>query len=162
MPLTRRSPAPWLSWLLGLLTLLALFGLASPHPVLHTDPRLSIVMIAVVAFVVNVEVPLSGHSISLGYAAGLLVLLTLGDSASLFESLAVTGLGGLLGGLLRGIWISRESRRHRTSYSAIQQLIERPLMASAQLTLSLLAGGVVFRWLDGRLPMAVTSALDAI
>lgn len=56
-----------LPWLLAALTLLILLEIAPPSllPV-QTDPRLMIVMIALVAFVVNVEVPLINDLIKSG------------------------------------------------------------------------------------------------
>src|SRR6266850_1138212 len=123
--MTRRSLAPWLPWLLGTLTLLALASTVPQRPVtLHVDPRISIIMIALVSFVVTVEVPLVGDAISLGYAAGLMVYLILGRNDGSYESFGVIVIGALLGGALRAWWRARESGG---GFHAFRQLVESPL-----------------------------------
>ncbi len=161
MPLIRRSPAPWLPWLLGVVTLLALSSVAPQRPIiLFIDPRISIIMVGVVAFVVNVEVPLQGNSISLGYAAGLLIYLSLGRTAGAYEALAVIALGSLMGGILRAWWITREGSRYGVRFTRL--LFEWPLTACAQLTLSMMAGGAIHRLMGGRLPIDVVGLPDAL
>src|SRR5262249_48919159 len=109
-----------------------------------------IVMIGFIAFVVNVEVPLYGDAISLGYAAGLLVYLSL-DTAQPFPSLLIIALGGLLGGLLRAWWRVRE--QYGTILHFDRSLIEWPLMAASQLVLSLAVGDQFYRLTGGKLPL---------
>ncbi len=156
----RRSPTPWLPWLLGMLTLLALVSVAPQRPVtFFIDPRISIVMIGLVAFVVNVEVPLLRDSISLGYAAGLLVYLSLGRAEGSYEAFGVIAIGAMMGGLLRALWIVFENQR---GFRLHRYLIEWPMMAASQLTLSLIAGGMAYRAMNGRLPLNALRAVDAI
>ena len=156
----RRSPTPWLPWLLGMLTLLALVGVAPQRPVnFYIDPRISIVMIGLVAFVVNVEVPLLRDSISLGYAAGLLIYLNLGRVEGSYEAFGVIAIGALMGGLLRALWIVYESRRGLRLH---RYLIEWPMLAASQLTLSLIAGGMAYRAVGGRLPLNALRFVDAV
>src|SRR5262245_33663147 len=106
--MTRRLLAPWLPWLLGTLTLLALASIV-PQRLLtfHVDQRISIIMIALVGFVVNVEVPLVGDAISLGYAAGLMVYVILGRNDGVYEAFGVIVIGATLGGALRAWWRAR-------------------------------------------------------
>ncbi len=146
----RRSPAAWLPWLLGILSILVLWMLSQETLAVHNSPQFVIIMIGLIAFVVNVEVPLHGDAMSLGYAAGLLVYLTL-DTSQPFPALLVIALGGLLGGLLRAWW------RVREQYGSIlhfdRSLIELPLMASSQLVISLATGDLFYRLAGGTLPL---------
>ncbi len=158
--MTRRSLAPWLPWLLGTLTLLALASNAPQRPVtLHVDPRISIIMIALVGFVVNVEVPLVGDAISLGYAAGLMIYLILGRNDGVYEAFGVIAIGATVGGALRAWWSAREAGG---GFRAFRHLIESPLMSVSQLTLSMIAGGAVYRALGGTLPLTALHTTDAI
>src|SRR5258708_33126979 len=93
----RRSPAAWLPWLLGILSILVLWMLSQETLAVHNSPQFGIIMIGLIAFVVNVEVPLHGDAMSLGYAAGLLFYLTL-DTSQPFPALLVIVLGELLSG----------------------------------------------------------------
>src|SRR5579859_4693391 len=99
---------------------LALYFLfVSSSQLLHQSPQLLVVMVGFVSFVVNVEVPLEGDAISLGYAAGLLIYFVLGEMPDPAEAFVVIALGGLIGGLLRGAWRLHEQaqgqRRYRRS-----------------------------------------------
>ncbi|MEP7286660.1 MAG: GAF domain-containing protein [Chloroflexota bacterium] len=159
-PMIRRSPAPWLPWLLGVLTILFIVNMTMSGLLsLHTDPQIAIIMIGLVAFIVTVEVPLQGDSISLGYAAGFLVYLSMGIPEQNYEAFGVMAIGGAAGGLLRAFWDNRESglmwRFHR-------RLIERPLMAAAQLTLSLVIGDVFYRLVGGILPITELHRSDIL
>src|SRR5258708_34431494 len=99
----RRSPAAWLPWLLGILSILVLWMLSQETLAVHNSPQFVIIIVGLIAFVVNVEVPLHGDAMSLGYAAGLLVYLTL-DTSQPFPPLLVIAFGGRLGGLPRPWW----------------------------------------------------------
>src|SRR5690349_3399697 len=140
MLMTRRSPGPWLPWLLGAITfvLLALLLRSSPF-IMVTDPRITIIMIGLVVFVVNIEVPLVGDSISVGYAAGLLAYLSMAQYESTYEAFGVIIFGGAIGGLIRAV---SESRRLGKGLSA--QFLTWPLVSASQLALSLLAGGAFY------------------
>lgn len=147
--MTQRSPAPWLPWLLGILTILVMIGTVSHiQPIPSIDPRIGVIMIGLVAFIVAVEVPLQGHAISLGYAAGLLAYLILGVPGATLEAFAVMAIGGAAGGLLRAIWQLRQSGRRLSFY-----LIEWPIVAAAQMTLSMAVAGTLYQMLGGRLPL---------
>src|SRR3954452_14812959 len=108
--MTRRRTVIWLPWLLGALTLLVLANMI-PDGVnlLQVTPQL-IIMIGVVAFMANVEVPLQGDGISLGYPAALLTYLTIGGAGHNYEAFGVITIGGAIGGLLRALWHNREQR----------------------------------------------------
>src|SRR5258706_4299176 len=156
MPIIHRSPAPWLPWLLGTISLVALLSLFASSPVLvYGDPRISIIFIALVAFVVNVEVPLVGDSISLGYAAGLMVYLILRQPENDPEVFVIIAVGALLGGALRSWWVSRMRGFSRRT-------VEWPIMGASQLTLSIFGGDVAYRLLDGRLPLTTLHLVDAL
>src|SRR5690349_4005219 len=102
-----RRRSPWLPWLFGIVSIAVLWMLSTMPQSVRDGVQFVIIMIGLVAFVVNVEVPLIGTSISLGYAAGLLVYLSL-DSSQSFPALLIVAVGGLLGGLLRAWWRVRD------------------------------------------------------
>lgn len=162
----QRSPAPWLPWALGLLTLLALATRVPREEVaaLYVDPRVSIIMIGLVAFIVNVEVPLLRDSISLGYAAGLMVFLALGHPNRAFEAFTIIAIGSVLGGAIRAWWLARQSARNGGNGNRIRRrIIEHPLMATAQLTLSMVVSGYIYRQLfGGRLPLDNLGVSDIV
>ena len=145
--MTQRSPAPWLPWLLGFLTILVLMGMV-PHNSLvwPVDPQIGVIMVGLVAFIVAVEIPFPGHAISLGYAAGLLAYLILGIRDATLEAFGVMAIGGASGGLLRAIWQTRQAGRRPSLY-----LFEWPILTAAQMTLSMAVGGTVYQALGGRL-----------
>src|SRR5260221_1735366 len=125
----RRAIVPWL---LGLIAILILLNMATTDPsathIIH--PRVFIITMGLVAFVVNVEVPLQGDAISLGYAAGLLMYLIVGDYG--FETFASIAAGGAIGGLLRACW-----RRRAESGSRVNcPITERPIMSASQTVLT--------------------------
>src|SRR2546423_515940 len=154
MVTARRSPVPLLPLLLGVLTLLALYASLAASALEPTkDPRLDIIFIGLVAFVVNVELPLIGDSISLGYAAGLLIYLILGNSPS--DAFGVITVGAILGGLLRAGWIGRVQPNYR-------QFVELPLISLSRLALSMLGGDLVFRLLGGNLPLIALHGHDVM
>lgn len=155
----RRSPAPWFPWLFGLVSVVTLWFLSKEVLIAHISPQLVVVMIGLVAFVVNVEVPLHGDAISLGYAAGLLVYLTL-DSDHPFPALLTITIGALSGGVLRALWRVREQYHSVLHFD--RALIEWPLMAASQLVISLAVGDFVYRKLGGELPLREIHPSDAL
>ncbi len=147
--MSRRSPAPWVPWVLGVLMLTILLSVPArmSNVTSFPDPQIAIIMIGLVAFVTNVAVPLQGDAISLGYAAGLLVLLSQHVRGTDPIVYAVIAIGGFIGGLLRALWWTRE-RGFRPS----RRLIEWPLMTAVQLASSMAVGGLVYQWMGGLFP----------
>jgi hypothetical protein len=147
-------------WLLGALTALVLVGVAPQPPFpIAIDLQTAAILIGLVAFIVNVQVPLIGDSISLGYSAGLMTFLIAGRPDSLYETLVVTVIGGVGGGLLRAWWNDVEAGR---VFSLSRRLIEWPLMSASQLTLSIGVGGRFYQWLGGQAPIASMTLRDLL
>src|SRR4051794_7661464 len=124
--MTRRRTVIWLPWLLGALTLLVLANMI-PDGVnlLNVTPQL-IIMVGVVAFMANVEVPLQGDGISLGYPAALLTYLTINGVGHKYEAFGAVAVGGAIGGLLRALWRNRELGK---LWQPTLRLLNWPLLA---------------------------------
>src|SRR5258706_8622671 len=103
--MARRPTVSWLPWLLGALTILILANMI-PDGItpLHSPPQLIIIMISVLAFMANIEVPLHANGISLDLPAALLTYLTVGASGYLHETFLVIAIGGAVGGVFLALW----------------------------------------------------------
>ncbi len=148
----RRSAIPLFPVLLTVLALLTLRGLAAISDGLTLSEPGAMLYVAailvIIAFTTVVEVPLQGDALSLGYSAGLMAVLVLGQRNDLFTTISVIGVGGLLGGAIRAFWRDWQVRR-----APGWQTLAWTLVASAQLTLSMAAGIWVYRALNGGLPL---------
>src|SRR5258708_1223084 len=163
----RRSIVPWL---LGLLTALTLYvtlsGLWSGAAFQPLDLRYFIIMAGFIAFIVNVEMPLQGDGLSLGYGACLLAYLTLSDPQQVYMAFSAIALGSVGGGLLRAWWRRREAIRKGTgptrSVGAWAEWIVLPVMAASQMVLSIAAGHIMYKLAGGQLPLRRLSAADVL
>ncbi len=104
--------------------------------------------LVLIAFATVVEMPLEGDALSLGYDAGLLAILALGQSSDLFSAVAVIGAGGLLGGAIRAVWRDWQGGRALGPHT-----IEEALYAAVQLILALAVGEVIYIVFGGELPL---------
>ncbi|HLY25551.1 MAG TPA: GAF domain-containing protein, partial [Aggregatilineales bacterium] len=76
------------------------------------------------------------------------------------EAILVIALGGLIGGLLRGIWRLRE---HRAGWLRFRRLlVEWPLISASQLIVSLYLGHTAYYLVSGRLPLNILHPADVL
>ncbi len=156
--MSRRLTFPVLMTILGLL-ILRLLAARSDGLAFSREPELILnaaAILVITAFTTAVEVPLQGDALSLGYSAGLLAVLVLGERDDLFTAIGLIGLGGLFGGAIRALWRDWQNR-HRPGL----QTIAWALVASAQLIVSLAVGTLIYRYLGGPLPLTLSIRLIA-
>jgi signal transduction histidine kinase len=157
--MTRRSAT--LSYVLGIITVLLLLNTNSfrPNEPVTWDPQITIAMMGFVAFVVNVEVPLLGATLSLGYAASLLVYLCFGQADHNFRVYLTLFVGGAAGGFMRALW---QNRDEGATWRLTPRLVENPMLASGQLVISVVIGNFVYHLLDGTLPLSSLQITDVL
>lgn len=152
------SRRPALSIFPILMTLLALLMLravvtSSDGLAFSREPELVIsatLITVIIAFTTVVEVPLQGAGLSLGYSAGLLAVLVLGEREDLFTVIGIIGAGGLLGGVIRALWRDWQQQRRPGL-----QTLAWALVASSQLILSFSVGALIYGLLGGALPLTM-------
>ncbi|MBN1963578.1 MAG: GAF domain-containing protein [Anaerolineae bacterium] len=139
---------------LSLLTIVALL--------LNVPPTLDGILVwwvlfsVLVAYAFNMGVLLTVGEISPAHLFGIMALLTLGSGEQFGAALWAVGTGGLLGSL---IYIARAGEwlpRRRVQLRSVDTVAE----GMAQLTLSLLVGGVLYIEAGGRLPLGPLEAAD--
>ncbi len=144
----RLSIALFAGLLIALIGLIVhLFGtLNTANSLLESVPQ-ALLLTVIVAFGVFIEVPLSSGSLNLGYAAGLLALLTLGRGDNLFTAFFVIFVGGLIGAAMRAVW-----RERRAGGKLSPGTVGSAVIPPIQLGWSFLFGTVFYLALNGDLP----------
>ncbi len=142
------SKTLFISWLLGLLTLVVLI-LNRPEALPPDMLGLWVLFVILIAFGLNINVLISSGEINPAHLFAIMAYFILGHDQQAAEALWAVAAGALLGGLIRVARAEEWLPRRRVTARSLASVAE----IMAQLTLSLLVAEVLYLQVGGQLPL---------